>query len=74
MKIYEQYNSYGDKGDQGLQGVKGDKGDPGAPCPHTTTLFEFPNRPVEGEGNTPPSTTSDKVGSATNSSQLVCIP
>jgi hypothetical protein len=65
----------GDKGDQGIQGVKGDKGDPGAPCPHTTTLFEYPQRPGNPEGNSPPATTSlDKVGSATNSSQLVCIP
>jgi hypothetical protein len=53
----------GDKGDQGLQGVKGDKGDPGAPCPHTTQLFE------EREGSR-----QDRVGSLTNSSQLVCIP
>jgi hypothetical protein len=53
----------GDKGDQGIQGVKGDKGDPGAPCPHTTQLFE------EQEGSR-----RDRVGSLTNSSQLVCIP
>jgi hypothetical protein len=65
----------GDKGDQGIQGVKGDKGDPGAPCPHTTTLFEYPQKPGNPEGNSPPATTSlDRVGSATNSSQLVCIP
>jgi Collagen triple helix repeat (20 copies) len=65
----------GDKGDQGIQGIQGEKGDPGAPCPHTTTLFEFPNKSGQGgEGNSPPTTTPDKVGSATNSSQLVCIP
>ena len=62
----------GDKGDTGdtgatgatgATGPQGPQGPAGSPCPHTTMLFE------EAEGSR-----RDKVGSLTNSSQLVCIP